>query len=163
MPSTDIGSVGPYGVYHSTFDDYSWFMMNADPHFVYEQEMARVLGLDTLHMADADILPYDYVTYAKEICGYLEVARTRATGQGLATLDFSAALQAANRFARAATAVYARQVSQQEGLLDSSLRARAVEGDLLTQEGLPGRPWFKHAIFAPGEYTGYAGGSGFRA
>ena len=22
--------------------------------------------------------------------------------------------------------------------------------------GLPGRPWFKHVIFAPGEYTGYA-------
>ena len=23
-------------------------------------------------------------------------------------------------------------------------------------DGLPGRPWFKHAIYAPGEYTGYA-------
>ena len=23
-------------------------------------------------------------------------------------------------------------------------------------EGLPGRPWFKHSIFAPGTYTGYA-------
>ncbi len=23
-------------------------------------------------------------------------------------------------------------------------------------DGLPGRPWFKHAIYAPGEHTGYA-------
>jgi N-acetylated-alpha-linked acidic dipeptidase len=23
-------------------------------------------------------------------------------------------------------------------------------------DGLPERPWFKHAIYAPGEYTGYA-------
>ena len=23
-------------------------------------------------------------------------------------------------------------------------------------DGLPDRPWFKHAIYAPGEYTGYA-------
>jgi N-acetylated-alpha-linked acidic dipeptidase len=23
-------------------------------------------------------------------------------------------------------------------------------------DGLPGRPWFKHSIYAPGEYTGYA-------
>jgi len=23
-------------------------------------------------------------------------------------------------------------------------------------DGLPGREWFKHAIYAPGEYTGYA-------
>jgi len=43
VPSTDIGSSGPYGVYHSTFDDYAWYVQNADPHFVYLQEMARVL------------------------------------------------------------------------------------------------------------------------
>ena len=23
-------------------------------------------------------------------------------------------------------------------------------------EGLPQRPWFRHAVYAPGEYTGYA-------
>jgi N-acetylated-alpha-linked acidic dipeptidase len=40
------------------------------------------------------------------------------------------------------------------GVLNASLRA--VEGDLLAPEGLPGRPWFRHTIFAPGEYTGYA-------
>ena len=38
--------------------------------------------------------------------------------------------------------------------LNASLRA--VEEDLLAPEGLPGRPWFRHTIFAPGEYTGYA-------
>ncbi len=27
---------------------------------------------------------------------------------------------------------------------------------MLAPEGLPGRPWFRHTIFAPGEYTGYA-------
>ena len=44
VPSTDIGSEGPYGVYHSAFDNYAWFTQNADPHFLYLQEMARVLG-----------------------------------------------------------------------------------------------------------------------
>ncbi len=24
------------------------------------------------------------------------------------------------------------------------------------KEGLPGRPWFTHQLYAPGEYTGYA-------
>ena len=27
---------------------------------------------------------------------------------------------------------------------------------MLVPEGLPNRPWFRHAIYAPGEYTGYA-------
>ena len=30
------------------------------------------------------------------------------------------------------------------------------ERKLTTPEGLPGRPWFKHQLYAPGVYTGYA-------
>src|SRR5256885_4373012 len=30
------------------------------------------------------------------------------------------------------------------------------ERKLLTREGLPNRPWFKHQLYAPGFYTGYA-------
>src|SRR6201986_1738483 len=78
VPSTDIGSTGPYGVYHSVFDNYSWFVMNADPTFVYEQQMARVFGLEVVHMADTDVLPYDYVNYGKEIEEYLETAKKKA-------------------------------------------------------------------------------------
>ena len=32
----------------------------------------------------------------------------------------------------------------------------AVERSFLLGDGLPGRPWFKHAIYAPGLTTGYA-------
>jgi N-acetylated-alpha-linked acidic dipeptidase len=31
-----------------------------------------------------------------------------------------------------------------------------VERALLVPEGLPNRPWYRHSIYAPGEYTGYA-------
>jgi len=33
---------------------------------------------------------------------------------------------------------------------------RGAERALLVPQGLPHRPWFRHAIYAPGEYTGYA-------
>jgi N-acetylated-alpha-linked acidic dipeptidase len=33
---------------------------------------------------------------------------------------------------------------------------RQAEADLLSEAGLPNRPWFRHTIYAPGEYTGYA-------
>ena len=32
---------------------------------------------------------------------------------------------------------------------------RAAEQSLLGPEGLPGRPWYRHLIYAPGLYTGY--------
>jgi N-acetylated-alpha-linked acidic dipeptidase len=156
VPSTDIGSTGSYGVYHSAFDNYSWFVMNADPAFVYIQQMARVFGLEVLHMADTDVLPYDYVTYARQVQAYLYAAQTRARDAGLVSIDFDAALAAANRFAGEATVVFAKQLSAKGNLTALNTSLRAVEDDLLAPEGLPGRPWFRHTIFAPGEYTGYA-------
>ena len=156
VPSTDIGSTGPYGVYHSVFDNYSWFVMNADPTFVYEQQMARVFGLEVLHMADTDVLPYDYVTYARQIEAYLFAAQARARDAGMMSLDFDAALGAASRFAGEAMSVMAKQLAAKGDTSALNASLRAVESDLLAPEGLPGRPWFRHTIFAPGEYTGYA-------
>jgi N-acetylated-alpha-linked acidic dipeptidase len=155
VPSTDIGSGGPYGVYHSAFDNYKWFVMNADPTFAYEQQQARVFGLEVLHMADTDVLPYDYVTYGKEISQYLETAQTKATANGV-SLDFKAAETAAKRFTDVATAV--KQKQNQPGNNEAALNneLRTTEGDFLSAAGLPNRPWFKHTVYAPGEYTGYA-------
>ena len=74
----------------------------------------------------------------------------------MASVDFSDALGAATRFTAAATVMYSKQLSAtgNPNTLNASLRA--VEGDLLATDGLPGRSWFRHTIFAPGEYTGYA-------
>ena len=72
------------------------------------------------------------------------------------SLDFAAADAAAKRFTAAAEAVKQKQdhPDGNETALNTALRA--TEGDLLSPEGLPNRPWFKHTIYAPGEYTGYA-------
>ena len=155
VPSTDIGSDGPYGVYHSTFDDYNWFTKFGDPTFAYEQQQARVFGLEILHMADADVLPYDYELYGKEIVNYLETAQKRATEQRL-TLDFGPALAAANRFAAAGTAIRATQSTPPSDAVPLNQSLRAAEEALLNPAGLPKRPWYSHTIYAPGEFTGYA-------
>jgi N-acetylated-alpha-linked acidic dipeptidase len=155
VPSTDISSGGPYGVYHSVFDNYAWYTKNADPNFVYLQEMARVFGLEALRMADADVLPYDYVSYAREISSYIEAAKRRSGEQGL-SLDFDAAQAAATRFTAAAERVHGLQMAASGDLARLNIALRQAETDLLSKAGLPNRPWFRHTIFAPGEYTGYA-------
>jgi len=153
VPSTDIGSHGDYGVYHSVFDNYAWYVLNADPNFSYLQEMARVLGLEALHMADADVLPYDYVTYGKEISSYLETARHKGTAK---TLDFGPAEAAAARFSKAAEAIHARQTRPGVETERLNQLLRDTETAFVTEAGLPNRAWYKHTIYAPGEYTGYA-------
>jgi len=157
VPATDIGSDGPYGVYHSVFDNYNWFIKFADPTFVYEQQQARVFGLEVLHMADTDVLPYDYRLYGQDVVSYLKAAQERATAAKM-SLDFSDATTAAQRFAAAGESVYKLQTSHQSGvaLAGVNFALRDAETALLNNAGLPHRPWYKHTIYAPGEYTGYA-------
>src|SRR6185312_3488754 len=155
VPSTDIGSSGPYGVYHSTFDDYRWFIKFADPTFAYEQQQARVFGLEVLHMANADVLPYNYRLYGEEIVGYIKAARQSATAANL-KLDFNAAQAAADRLAEAGNVIYAVQSAPPASAASLNSALRAAEQALLSPSGLPRRPWYKHTIYAPGEYTGYA-------
>jgi N-acetylated-alpha-linked acidic dipeptidase len=75
-------------------------------------------------------------------------------------LDFAPAQTAAQKFI-----LLAQQVQQRQQHLDDdsatalaalNTQLREVEEDFLSEQGLPGRPWYKHTIYAPGEYTGYA-------
>ena len=157
VPSTDIGSTGPYGVYHSVFDNFAWFKKFGDPDFVYEQQMAKVFGLEALRMAGADVLPYDYEEYGKEIAAYLDAAKKRAEGKfGDRALDLNAVTAAAKHFQEAGARILSKEKNPPRDPARLNQALRSAERALLVPEGLPHRPWFRHAIYAPGEYTGYA-------
>jgi N-acetylated-alpha-linked acidic dipeptidase len=162
VPSTDIGSGGPYGVYHSVFDNFAWFTRFADPDFVYEQQMARVFGLEVLRLAQADALPFDYETYGTEVRKHLENAQRRAQGlhwtapEVKTQPNFDPSLKAADRLALAGRAL------RQESATAPAAQLPRINSALLQAEramlgaGLPHRAWFRHTVYAPGEYTGYA-------
>ena len=152
MPSTDIGSAGPYGVYHSPYDNFAWFKKFGDPTFVYEQEMARIMGIQMLRMSQADVLPFDYEQYGKEIGAFFASAQKRSQDAGLTEqTDFAPAIRAAQRFEVAGRNLQAalQNVPQDPAKVNAAFTK--AERALLT-DGLPNRPFFRHSIFAPGEY-----------
>ena len=160
VPSADISSTGPYGVYHSAFDNFAWFKKFGDPTFVYEQQMARVFGMEALRMADADVLPFDYESYGKEIGAYIDSAEQKAAAKFPEhAVDFSAARAAVQHLAAAGAAI---ANLREAAFGDAGQLARlnhdltAAERAFILPQGLPKRPWFRHSIYAPGEYTGYA-------
>ncbi len=63
-----------------------------------------------------------------------------------AAKEYQAALAASGSSASADRARVAR--------VNASLRG--IEGALTREEGLPGRPWYRHYVYAPGFYTGYS-------
>jgi N-acetylated-alpha-linked acidic dipeptidase len=157
VPSADIGSTGAYGVYHSVFDNFNWFKKFGDPDFVYEQQMARVFGLLVIRMACANVLPYDYEEYGKEIATYVESAKKRAQAEfGNQAPDMADATQAAQRFEKAGAKVLGVQRNPPGDIGKLNKTLIDAERALLIPEGLPNRPWYRHSIYAPGEYTGYA-------
>lgn len=156
VPSADMGSHGPYGVYHSAFDDFAWFTKFADPHFLYVQQMARLHGLQVLRMANADVLPFDYEEYGSEIQAYVEYTKQKAAEAFPdGAPKFDEVTKSAKRLQSAGSMLLGAVKAGRAGAparLNTALRD--AEHAFLTN-GLPSRPWFRHAIYAPGEYTGY--------
>jgi N-acetylated-alpha-linked acidic dipeptidase len=108
-------------------------------------------------MADADVLPYDYEEYGKEVAAYLDAAGKRADNKfGNRALDLAAVNAAAKHFQDAGAKILAKQKNPPRDAARLNQALRSAERALLVPEGLPHRPWFRHAIYAPGEYTGYA-------
>ena len=103
------------------------------------------------------------VGYKNSSCNYMyynpNVTYTvpkKSDGSNFPTASFTAAQAAAKRFAMAGEKAYALQRSNPEHAAALNAALRNAETALLLPNGLPHRPWFKHAIADPGEYTGYA-------
>lgn len=154
IPIVDMSFVGPYGVYHSTYDDHAWVERFGDPGFRYHVAMARLWGVMALRLANADILPLDYRAYAARISDFVEELRGSPKAEHQNAL--MPAVEAVGRFARAADAIGAR--------IDAVLAAgTAAPGDVasinhalmaaerafISTDGVPGRPWYRHLIYAP--------------
>jgi N-acetylated-alpha-linked acidic dipeptidase len=163
IPATNFGFGGDYGVYHSIFDNHRWMKEFGDPEFLYHVAAARYYGLQALRLAQADLLPFDYQAYGQEIQKYVKGIRNKLVLLGQASeLDFAPVEKAARRLADTGKDLrekyeWALAQGLQPPHLDRVNRALVeAEQAFLLPEGLPGRPWFRHAIFAPGTYTGYA-------
>jgi len=157
VPVADLTFDGPYGVYHSIYDTHEFVARISDPGFRYHAAMVQIWGLLTLRLANADALPLDYVPYAERIGGFInEVARRAAPGaQGgpafadlhAATAELKDAALGYNR--RREDALASGDTKELERLNASVMR---VERALLDPAGIPGRPWYRHLIYAP-KYT----------
>jgi len=108
-------------------------------------------------MSDVDVLPFDYETYGKEIVVYLDAARSKSKERFAGkSPDFSAAMQGARRLQEAGAKILQKQRKFPASADRLNAKLREAERALLIPEGLPNRPWYHHAIYAPGQYTGYA-------
>jgi N-acetylated-alpha-linked acidic dipeptidase len=155
MPVLGLGFEGPYGVYHSAYDDFFWMNHFGDPGYRYHTLMTQLWGVLALRLANADLLPFDFASYAANIREFVnELPKGMATRNDLNQPDLKPVLDAIDAFEAAGKRLddsEARALAF--GVIDPKLAATInqgamqVERNWLNPDGIPGRPWFKHILY----------------
>jgi N-acetylated-alpha-linked acidic dipeptidase len=162
IPIADWGFGGPGGVYHSQYDSYTWMSRFGDPGFRRHAASASVGAAMLLRLANAEVLPYDYVEYARTMRGYLPALESALKAKGwetTTTTPLRAAIEAmeasARNFAAARDAALARggAAGRYEPANQALLR---VERALTRPGGLADRAWYRNLIYASDPDNGYA-------
>jgi N-acetylated-alpha-linked acidic dipeptidase len=151
MPVFGLQFDGPYGVYHSAYDDFFWMNHFGDPGYRYHTLMSQLWGVLALRLANADLLPFDFAAYADNIRQFVNEMEK---GKDMSQLDLKPVLDAIVQFETAGKRLdeSASRVLA-SGTIDADLAAlinrgtMQVERNWLNPAGIPGRPWFKHMLY----------------
>jgi len=155
MPVLGLQFEGPYGVYHSAYDDFFWMNHFGDPGYRYHTLMSQLWGVLALRLANADLLPFDFASYASNIREFVnELSKGMSSRNEMSQLDLKPVLDAIDDFEAAGKRLDESAAQRlASGAIDPVLAetvnhgAMEVERNWLNPDGIPGRPWFKHILY----------------
>lgn len=171
VAGTSLGGSGAGGhSYHSTYDTLPWYWKVVGSDYEPALMVTRMTIAVAGRMAGAPLVPLDVARYGPEMRRHLADLSKRGIEAGVMTggeggfaAELAGLAQAAAEFGERAGAVMARVESGVErgeitGEKLARINALLVEADRawLSEEGIPGRPWFKSLYAATDEDSGYA-------
>jgi len=143
----------------------------------YHITVSKILGLLIAQLSETPVLSLSAHDYAKGLKIYLDDVKERSnlhlTGSNF---SFNALDNATIEFNKAAATFddYTAELTERLGedlpwwdwwkkvrlfyeVKNANEKYKTLERQFLFSEGLDNRPFFKHVVFAPGRWTGYAG------
>ena len=162
IASLNLGFSGPgsSGQYHSIYDSFYWYSHFADSDFVYGRALAQVMATALLRLASATVLPFEFQQFASAMTKYVKDIEKLDNYSKIDLKKIKAQIERISKSAVAFESKYAKSIERSAKA--SPERLKALNGNLFRSEraltlstGLPGRPWFRNQIYAPGLYTGY--------
>jgi len=149
------------GVYHSAYDDFYWYSHFEDTDFVYGRALSQLETTVAIRLADAPVLPFEFTRLAASVTTYLdEIGHLKSKDKvnlDAVTKANAKLTQAASELSKAWDHAAAKiAVAPADKLAAINLLLIESERDLTLDPGLPGRPWYRNRIYAPGRYTGYS-------
>jgi N-acetylated-alpha-linked acidic dipeptidase len=145
------------GTYHSILDSFAWFTAHMDRDFAYSRALSQVMITLMLRLSESVLVPVEFTGVERHTRQATEQLQRDAKSLDLGGVQ--AALdqlrQASERYESAYQEAIVRMESQ-AALAALNQRLAKAEQVLSSEDGLPGRPWYKHQLYAPGLYTGYS-------
>ena len=183
IPSIDLGFHGSAESavyhYHSNFDSFDWMDRFGDKGWHYHVAIAKIWGVFAANLVETPIIQFNATDYASGLKVYLQSVIDKAASSTLTSMNTASfsTLSIAIADLHNATLTfdtYAAQLAedikgdvpwwkwwQKVKLFYEVKRVndkyKYFERQFLHPEGLDSRSWFKHVVFAPGVWTGYAG------
>jgi N-acetylated-alpha-linked acidic dipeptidase len=161
IPHSDWGFGGGSGIYHSNYDSFTFMERFGDPGYRYHAAAARIGTAMMMRLANADVLPYDYVEFARTMRRYLAPIdqNLKLKGWPGSSAPLAAAIdrleRAASAFATARDAALAKSMTN--ATAQSTNRALLqVERAMTRPEGLRSRPWYRNLIYVADVDNGYS-------
>lgn len=183
IPSLDLGfREGPNTAvyhYHSNYDSFHWMDTFGDPGWHYHVTVARIWALLAASLCESPVLRLNATDYAVGLNVYLEHIKEKAKSPpnhdedafsfeplDNATTKLEAAAKRFDSYTTSLTARLSENVPWWQWwkrlelfyqVRRANSKYKTLERQFLYPGGLDGRSWFKHVVFAPGRWTGYAG------
>jgi N-acetylated-alpha-linked acidic dipeptidase len=183
IPSLDLGfkpgPESPVYHYHSNYDSFYWMDSFGDRDWHYHVTIARIWALTAASLCESPVLALNATDYAVGLRGYLESTKEKAKKSSIhAEKRFSfRPLDHATTKLQDTAIRFDSYIADLTGRLSkhvpwwqwwkkvqlyyevqkANTKYKLLERQFLYSGGLDDRPWFKHVVFAPGRWTGYAG------
>jgi N-acetylated-alpha-linked acidic dipeptidase len=165
IPVVNFGFDRPTGAYHSRYDTHEYFKRFGDPGWDTGKRLAELVALFLTRVANANVPPFDHTATAETIDRYLDEVESLASSRRV-RLRLGRVRSANQSFALNAAALNAAvdqllamppedRLAQAEVIERIGRALFETERGFLTADGLPGRPWYRHQLYAPGVSTGY--------
>jgi len=162
IPSLSGGAGGPT-LYHTNYDDLFFYEKFADPSFKMGGTVEQWVGIMSLRLANATIIPYQVTRYAKDLNTHFQAAIKQIKTYSPEFAGFSKVDAALEKLESSSDRM--NELLQQNLAANklSTKQVKALNQSLLTweksfilKEGMPFGSWYKSLYASTDPFSGYA-------
>ncbi len=162
VPSLSGGTSGPT-LYHTNYDSFGFYEKFVDPSFKMGPMVEQLVGIMTLRLANAEIIPYDVKRYATDLKLHFEKATAGVKsfdknfeGFGLVDSSLMKLEEVAARFETRLTTVLNNSSLSKNEIKSINSKMLALEKSFIDSKGMYYGDWYKSLYASTDPFSGYA-------